>query len=106
MSLTYELVNRPWRVRTILRARRVGLARKVAAEAAHIAHFEALAADVRRERRRKAIEALGLAPWQAQYMADVLEATADGTEVGGIVVAMPRQHGHRLATHLIVRAPL
>lgn len=95
MSLIYELANRPWRVRTILRARRVGLARKLAADADHIAHFETLAADVRRERRQRlllAVYGADMPPWQHHMLAAMLDAQAAGRDV---LVAMPPQHPQR-----------
>ena len=49
-GLVYEAVNRPWRLRTILRARRVGLARRAAQDRELVEFFAALAAQTRIDR--------------------------------------------------------
>lgn len=94
MNIAYELVNKPWRTRVILRAIRVGRLIEQRREADHIAW----AREVARETRRARLLALyggALHPWQREMLLTLHSGDPgiDGDQ--NIVGSVPYQHPMR-----------
>lgn len=104
MNIAYELVNKPWRARVILRAIRFGKLRQQREVDDTIEWFAALARETRKARM---LQMYGgeLQPWQLDMLANALESTGCAitlhtTDPGlkgarGMVSAMPYQHPMR-----------